>query len=154
MVRVGDASGCTAFADLSPRAAYTDEEQAYVATQVLNPAYYEAMIAEQKAAIPLASDTDQNSLDVSRSRRSFGSMPLVVLTSGMKGMNGSSATPREEAAWKAFWKRGHDRLAARSTRGESLSVPDAGHLIQKDRPKSVVDAIRHVVEAVRAGKGA
>jgi pimeloyl-ACP methyl ester carboxylesterase len=150
---VGDASGCTAFAGMSPRAAYTDEEKAYFAAQVLNPAYYDAVIAEQKAAIPLQGDTDRNSLDVIRSRRSFGSMPIVVLTSGMKGLNGSSATPEEEAAWKAFWKKGHDALAARSAKGESLSVPDAGHLIQMDRPKAVVDAVRRVVEAVRAGQG-
>jgi hypothetical protein len=47
------------------------------------------------------------------------------------------------------WKAGHDRLAARSTRGVSLMVANSGHYIQLDQPDVVVSAIETVVHQVR-----
>jgi pimeloyl-ACP methyl ester carboxylesterase len=59
-------------------------------------------------------------------------------------------TPEEHAKSVAHWKAGHDRLAARSARGESIVVPNATHMIQLDQPQAVIDAICKVVLAVRA----
>jgi pimeloyl-ACP methyl ester carboxylesterase len=41
-------------------------------------------------------------------------------------------------------------LAALSTRGRQLIAEDCGHHIHVEQPQLVIDAIREVVEAVRA----
>jgi pimeloyl-ACP methyl ester carboxylesterase len=47
------------------------------------------------------------------------------------------------------WKLGHDKLAKRSTRGESIVVANAYHFIQLDHPDAVAAAIRKVVTEAR-----
>ena len=47
------------------------------------------------------------------------------------------------------WRRGHDELARRSTRGESIMIANSQHFIQLDQPEAVVAAIRKVVVEVR-----
>lgn len=84
--------------------------------------------------------------------RTYGDMPLVVLTAG--------ATPTDApesvlAAWPqqaAVWMRGHDEVAALSTQGVNRLVADSGHYILYERPEIVVSAILEVVEAARAGR--
>lgn len=137
---------CSRAGGLSPTAEYSSAERAYLSHQTLNPAFYETLIAEEDAALPFLGETDQNSVDESQAQQSLGDIPVTVLTSGIKGMNGASATPEEEAAWRSFWKDGHERLAQKSSRGQALELPNAGHLIQKDDPGAVVAAIREVVE--------
>jgi pimeloyl-ACP methyl ester carboxylesterase len=68
----------------------------------------------------------------------------VVLTAG-KDFEGEDRRAEREADWKA----GHDRLAARSTQGASVVVPDAGHFIHRDDPDAVMTAIETVVDEVR-----
>jgi len=59
-------------------------------------------------------------------------------------------TGAELKAFVQTWKAGHDKLAARSMRGQSIVVPNAGHFIQADQPQAVIEAIREVVTEVRA----
>lgn len=66
------------------------------------------------------------------------------MTSG-KNFEGADRRAERDAEWKA----GHDRLAARSTRGVSLMFPDFGHYIQLDQPDAVVSAIETVLRQVR-----
>lgn len=146
---VDQPSLCTRVVGLASDGRYSSAELAYLSHQALNPAFYETLIAEEDAALPFRGDTDQNSVDESRERQSLGDIPLTVLTSGIKGMNGFSSTPDEEAAWRAFWKGGHERLAMKSSRGRAVELPNTSHQIQKDDPEAVVAAIREVLRQGR-----
>ena len=80
--------------------------------------------------------------------RDWGAMPVIVLSH-----DPSIANPGEDEASRRaredFIKAGHDALAARSSRGQSIVVSHAGHYIQNDQPQAVIDAIRKVVDEVR-----
>ncbi len=77
---------------------------------------------------------------------SLGDMPLVVLTAGQDNARAPSSERLQlDEAWAGF----HRQLAALSTRGSAQLVADSSHLMMRDRPDAVVEAIREVVSAVR-----
>jgi len=79
-------------------------------------------------------------------------MPLVVLTATLQPRPEPEASPEqlaEAAAWDAEWNRGHDALAALSTRGINARVPGASHNTQNTRPQVVIDAVEAVVAEAR-----
>ncbi len=84
------------------------------------------------------------------SRRSYGEMPLIVLTRGDhdQGMP-PNFTAEDKQAMRSIWESMHAEMAALSTRGEHRFVPNAGHYIQRDAPEAVVAAVADVVAAVR-----
>lgn len=85
--------------------------------------------------------------------RSYGDMPLIVLTATtVKGLPADlpAGAKAELPAQQAAWSKAHDAIAALSTRGENRKVPDASHYIQYDQPKVVIDAINEVVAKARA----
>ena len=87
------------------------------------------------------------------SRRSYGDLPVIVLTRGDydKGMP-SSMSAEDRAGMKQVWEAMHAEMAALSTRGEQRTVPGAGHYIQGDAPDAVIRAIADVVATARAPK--
>lgn len=118
----------------------TPAEIAYLTYQFVRPYRYESVISERQTSWSVDGESDEDSREEDQARRSFGDMPLVVLTAG------DQTAPT--AASKS-WQAGHEALAARSKRGVSIAVAGAGHFIQLDQPLAVVDAIRKVVEQVR-----
>jgi pimeloyl-ACP methyl ester carboxylesterase len=86
--------------------------------------------------------------------RNYGDMPLIVLTRTEFGAppDYPAAARAEIPAEEAEWNRGHDELAALSTRGVNARVPGAGHDIQHMKPQVVIDAIDQVVREAREGK--
>lgn len=83
--------------------------------------------------------------------RSYGELPLIVLTAGRADAL-PGATSEELASMPlmaAVWSRGHERVAALSSRGVDRIVPDAGHYIQYDRPDIVISTVLEVVEVAR-----
>ena len=85
-------------------------------------------------------------------KRYYGGMPIIVLTSTKlpELPPGSPESARAEfAALNAEMHRGHDELAALSSRGVRRLVPDSGHYIQFDQPSAVISAIKDVVSATR-----
>ena len=82
-------------------------------------------------------------------QKDWGALPLVVLT-----RDKYQPTPgQSDAAHQSVvdvWKRGHAALAARSSRGEEITVANSGHYIQASQPDAVLAAIRKVVAEVRA----
>ena len=83
-------------------------------------------------------------------RRSFGNMPVVVLTRGVSPF----AVPGkpQSALNKAFEKENrkmHQEVAALSKHGTERVVPGAGHIIQADKPQAVVKAINEVLDKLR-----
>jgi pimeloyl-ACP methyl ester carboxylesterase len=81
---------------------------------------------------------------IDASRRSYGDMPLIVLTAG------GVATPDPDAvARMKIWIGMHDQMAALSSRGINRIVPNASHHIMLSRPEAVIAAVDEVVVAAR-----
>ncbi len=132
-----DPDGCLKFpddypAEVASALALLDSDGRRLATQ--------ASIVEQ---------LKQSMRDLDIPGRSYGDMPLVVLTAG-KADSVPEHLAAELPAQAAAWMRGHDEVAALSSRGENRVVPDAGHYIQLERPDVVIATVLEVVEAARA----
>lgn len=122
----------------------------YLVKQFSQPSRWDAMLSEsQNLHAPNALSEDEQ--EEQRAARSFGDMPVIVLTASIIPAQ-PGETLDEHAKSVAHWKAGHDRLAARSTKGESIAVPNASHMIQLDQPQMVIDAVRKVVMQVRGAK--
>lgn len=83
-------------------------------------------------------------------QRSYGAVPLIVLTAG----RGFDMTARASDTFRAqvraqaeLWVKGHDEIAALSTRGVNRIIPNSGHTIQRDDPAAVIAAIGEVLDA-------
>lgn len=77
---------------------------------------------------------------VEAGRRSYGAMPLIVLTAG-RSYPGAAGM---------FWSALHAEIAVRSTRGSSRVVADSSHMMMVDRPDAIVAAIAEIVAAGRS----
>lgn len=85
------------------------------------------------------------------SRRSYGDMPLIVLTrTDYERDMPPDFTAEDKANMRSVWEAMHAEMAALSTRGEHRFVAGASHYIQRDAPDAVVAAIADVVAGVRA----
>lgn len=81
----------------------------------------------------------------------LGDMPLVVLSRGQVGMpTGPGISAEDVEQFKVANDEMQAELAALSTRGKQIVAEDCGHHIHIEQPQLVIDAIREVVEAVRA----
>ena len=136
-------AGCT---PLSPD--QTAAEREWLAAQFSNPGRWDTMLSESKNLhAPNALSEDEK--EEQAAQRTFADLPLIVLTAGIiPAQPGEPSDEQEKSV--AHWRAGHDRLAARSSRGESILVPNATHMIQLDQPQAVIDAIRKVVQTVRS----
>jgi pimeloyl-ACP methyl ester carboxylesterase len=126
--------------------ARTPAESTYLVRQFVKPFRYESALSEMENHSGFGMDED--SLEELKAARSFGDRPVIVLT-GTTYPPDPYETAAMEKTFYGHWKTGHDRLAARSTRGQSIVVPNAGHAIQLDQPQAVIDAISTVVLEVR-----
>ena len=85
------------------------------------------------------------------SRRSYGDMPLIVLTRTDYDRDmPPDFTAEDKANMRSVWEAMHAEMASLSTRGEHRFIAGASHYIQRDAPDAVVAAIADVVAAVRA----
>lgn len=83
-------------------------------------------------------------------RRRYDAMPLVVLTAGKPPWisPAAAASFRAEGVRRdAEWMKGHDELAALSTRGQNRTVTGSGHYVHRERPDVVTAAIGEVLDA-------
>lgn len=106
------------------------------------PKYMQAAWSEWANVFGVSSD------EVRAAKRSYGDMPLTVLSRAP-----FPRQPRETQAMRDaknyLWVELHDDIAALSTRGVNEIVPGAGHYIEFDKPGVVIDAIRHIIDTVR-----
>jgi pimeloyl-ACP methyl ester carboxylesterase len=78
----------------------------------------------------------------------FPPIPLVVLTRGKNvSQGGSSFNPFTAGEWLEMQRE----LEALSPRSRHIVAEKSGHFIQKDEPEVVIQAVRDVVDQVRAG---
>jgi pimeloyl-ACP methyl ester carboxylesterase len=98
---------------------------------------------------------EKDSRVVVNPRRNYGAMPLIVLTrTEFRPPPDYPAEARAEIpAEEAAWNRGHDELAALSTRGINARVPGTGHSTHGAKPLVVIDAIEQVVREARESEG-
>lgn len=98
------------------------------------PAFQNAQLSEYENVLGLSAG------QVRATRRSFGALPLIVLT------REDRAGEKAEIA-RARWQM-HEELAALSVRGAHKAAPGSGHYIQFDRPDLVLAAIDEVMASV------
>jgi pimeloyl-ACP methyl ester carboxylesterase len=82
-------------------------------------------------------------------RKHFGDMPIIVLThSPLPKAKGETRQERDQRT--LLWESLHLEVAAMSTRGIDVIVPNSGHYIQLDHPQVVVDAVNQALAIARA----
>ena len=94
--------------------------------------------------------TALSSPELAASRRSYGAMPMIVLTRGdyARGMP-AEATAEDIAAFKTTWRQMHEEMRLLSSVGERREIAGSGHYIQLDQPQAVIAAVDEVVAAAR-----
>jgi pimeloyl-ACP methyl ester carboxylesterase len=93
---------------------------------------------------------DTDSKQLAAARRSYGDMPLIILTQAPETADAyPGSTPGQVDAMNALWSRMHEELASLSSRGSNRQVERSGHYIQRDRPDVVREAVEEVVKAAR-----
>jgi pimeloyl-ACP methyl ester carboxylesterase len=80
--------------------------------------------------------------------KSFGSIPLVVLTAGTSDLAAALQPPYKARAYR-IWLDAHSQLAALSSDSVHAIAEYSGHFIHEDQPDVVVAAVRAVVRAAR-----
>ncbi|WP_269713939.1 alpha/beta fold hydrolase [Caulobacter sp. NIBR2454] len=124
-------------------------EKAYLLHMHSRPAWYEAEASQSRNYFPSKVGEEPLSWRQARAaRRSFGDMPVVVLSAGVVGRE-KAHSDEGYAEFVEHWRAGHRELAARSSRGEMIVVPEAKHFIQRDKPGVVIEALGRVLEAAR-----
>jgi pimeloyl-ACP methyl ester carboxylesterase len=88
--------------------------------------------------------------------RQLGNRPLYVLTSTAplppEVLTALKLTPEQGTQYQEIWKELHDEEAFWSSQSRHQLVADAGHYIQFDRPDTVIEAVKSVVNNVRANR--
>lgn len=108
----------------------------------MQPAAQQAGLSENEQVFGASAD------QVRAARRSYGDLPLIVLTSSQSPPPKDPLTPEAQTARAASWKVKvtlRDDVAKLSTRGVNEVVPGAGHYIQLDKPQAVIDAVTRVL---------
>jgi len=91
----------------------------------------------------------RSSDQVRAAKRSYGDMPLIVLTNGGPRPKGPNETQEMSDAKRQLWIELHDELARLSSKGVDRVVPGSRHYIQFDRPNAVIEAIREIVRSIQ-----
>jgi pimeloyl-ACP methyl ester carboxylesterase len=107
------------------------------------------------AASELASTHSADIAELKSAQRSYGNMPLIVLTGGAQFKRYQKllgATDAQVLAAQKAWSEMHQEIASLSTQGVNRQT-GAGHDIQIERPDAVATAIRDVVRAARTTSG-
>jgi pimeloyl-ACP methyl ester carboxylesterase len=122
------------------------EAQRAVRTMGFRPATLAAIASEFGAL-------EESAREVREQAGRLGDLPLVVLRHGRPGPTAPGVSPALAASIEQTASAVQDELAALSTRGRVITATQSGHDVHIDQPALVVDAIRDVVAAVRAGRG-
>ncbi len=116
--------------------------------QISRPSYMLAKASEYDSFLSTKTEKNLDQKELEAVKVSFGDKPLIVLTRGLEVGN-PGFTAEQSAAMNKAWVAGHDRIAALSTRGRNIVVPDSNHYIQYDQPQAVIDAVKQAVTEIR-----
>lgn len=125
-----------------PNNGVTPRLTAAVENQARKPAPYDAVASEMQ-------NVTESQREVQGRERSFGDLPLEVLTAANHGENQMPPTLRASMQqFEPAWRSAHIRIAALSTLGHYELVP-SGHYIQFDHPDVVIDAVEKVIRLAK-----
>lgn len=95
--------------------------------------------------------TDYSESVVHNDRRSYGAIPLVVLTASdaLQSSGIAPPAPAERSAIDSEWRRSHDQLAGLSTDGTDIVVPDSNDLSPDVSPGVIIAAVDEVLDELR-----
>jgi pimeloyl-ACP methyl ester carboxylesterase len=111
--------------------------------------YHETRLSEFENTFGAASGENLNDREAYFEANEFGSKPLIVLTAAHHSAPATGFNDDEQTIYYAFWKRAHDAIAALSTDGQNVVIPDSGHFIQHDQPAILARYINEMVAKVR-----
>lgn len=95
--------------------------------------YWDASISEH--------ETDAADIAAVKASHIPADLPLIVLSAG----GGRDwVAPEDRKIVDAAFSAGHARIAALSSRGRVIPVPDASHNMQEDRPDAIADAVAKI----------
>ncbi len=119
----------------------TDPAWKQTVSEDSQPSYWLTALSELDTLWTSTSD------EIDHGRTSYGSTPLIVLTA-----DGTYADdpPAVRDAAEALWRRLHQEVAARSSRGQERLVAGSSHNMMRDQPGAVIGAIKDVVADARA----
>lgn len=123
-------------------------EAGYLLHAVTGPHWYEAEYSQSVNFFSRDTNLSVSQAQEAVVQRSFGSIPIEVLSAG-NPPSSSWQTPERRAVAGTHWHDGHQQLSARSTQGNWAVVEGSGHFIQRDRPQAVISAVERVVRKVR-----
>ncbi len=115
--------------------------------QYVRPVFWAAYRSEDEASYGTDSAEDI------KEQRSYGAMPLIVLTAA-NDIGDSPLPPAEMRAVNRVWTAGHHRLARLSSGGVNCVIRHSEHDIQLDRPAVVTAAVAKVVRQARKRRSA
>ncbi|MGE5250881.1 MAG: alpha/beta fold hydrolase [Bacteroidota bacterium] len=116
------------------------------------PASFRRIRLLPPASLPEKLDIPTNIRQV-RAVKSFGSLPLVVLSHSPTWSVDPNLSPELSAKIEQVWDGLQDELAGLSSNSTHVIATHAGHYIQVDEPQLVIDAILKVIdEAKRQGR--
>ena len=122
---------------------------AYLVQYCARPNIYEALLAEDAALLGVPGESPtQSEQEEAAAARSFGNMPLIVLTQA-RGFTHAGEGPEQTAKHLIAWRGDQVGLLGRSTRSKLEMPPNSGHMIQLSQPKAVIDAVQEVVDDAR-----
>lgn len=119
-----------------PRSAQPPAVNAARMAEALRPSTWETQLSELDSLWGATSD------EVEAGRKSFGRLPLIVLTAD--GTYAASP-PAARAAIDTFWRALHQEIAGRSTRGGERLVSGSSHMMMFDRPDAITLAVTEVI---------
>jgi pimeloyl-ACP methyl ester carboxylesterase len=113
-----------------------------------HPPFFRETLSEEEQAFGAGSD------QIEASRRSYGALPLIVLTSTTpESPDPEHPDPCFDARTKVVIAM-HEETARLSSRGVNRTIPGATHHIMLTAPRAVIDAVDEVVADVRQEQAA
>jgi pimeloyl-ACP methyl ester carboxylesterase len=122
--------------DADPR--FSDAINAAQRAYGVTPRWQAAVASERENVASVSAD------QVRATRKDYGDMPLMVLIHSPYAKR-DDETQRERDLRTLSWERLHLRMAAMSTRGIMITVPNSTHYIQYEHPQVVVDAVLEAI---------
>ena len=118
----------------------------------LNTALERQALAPKQAAATLSellNFASVSAAEVRAARRSFGDIPLRILTATSHRDPSSTKGDGYWRGWETRWRALHDSWLSLSTDSTNVMATGSGHYVQFDRTPLVIDAIEDVIARAR-----
>jgi pimeloyl-ACP methyl ester carboxylesterase len=109
----------------------------------LKPGTWRTQVSELETLLTSTSD------QIAAGPQSYGALPLIVLTAD--GTYAAAPEPAR-AALGTLWYGLHRELARRSSAGESRLIAGSSHLMVRDKPAAIADAILEIAAKTKSAK--